>query len=165
MPQPKPIITASRVEAYFASALRLLGWLLGAMLRGGWKGKGARLRHLLSRAELAVECILFLKAMVLYGPLPRPRAPHPRSTPPGFRRISTRGTLFFKRARVRAKKAGAIARVLALLYALARPERAVAYFLKRICKGLRLSRLVLAAPPADTLSRGFAYNVAFADSS
>lgn len=166
MPQPKPIITASRVEAYFASALRLLGWLLGAVLRGGWRGSGARLKHVLSRAELAVECILFLKAVTLYGPPPRGRAPHPRSTPPGFRRVSTPPRRFFKRANIRAgRKAGALARVLALLDALTRPQRAVAYFFKRICKGLRLSRLVLAAPSAEALVAGFPHNVAFADSS
>jgi hypothetical protein len=161
MTQAKPIITASRVEAYVASALRLLGWLLGAVLRGGWKGRGARLRHILSRAELAV-----LKAVVLNGPPPRRRGPHPRSTPPGFARVSATRRLFFKRANIRAgKNAGVVARVLALINALAHPERAVAYFFKRICNGLRLAGLVPVAPCADPLAAGAPLRAAFSDSS
>jgi hypothetical protein len=166
MTQVQPIITASRVEAYVASAWRVLGWLLRAVWRGGWKGCGARLKLALSRAELGVECLLFLQAVVLYGPPPPLRRPHPRSTPPGFRRVSTSQRLFFKRANIRAgKNAGALARVLALLNALAHPERAVAHFLKRIRKGSRLSRLVPVAPRADALAAGAPPCVAFSDSS
>jgi hypothetical protein len=39
-----------------------------------------------------------------------------------------------------------------LIDALARPERAVAYYFKRICKGLHRSRLTPVAPAADMLS-------------
>jgi hypothetical protein len=37
-----------------------------------------------------------------------------------------------------------------LISALARPERAVAHFLKRLCRGLFLSRLIAAAPAAES---------------
>jgi hypothetical protein len=148
-----PPLNQTRVEAYVASALRFLGWLLGVILRLGATGRGAKLKHMLSRAERAVECILFLQAVVRFGPPPRPLR-RARSTPRGFRRASgQRFSLFFKGAKVRARKARALHRVLALFDALARPERAIAYFFKRICSGLRLSHLVAVAPPGDALSR------------
>jgi len=149
--QSKPLITTARVEAYAASALRLLCWLFGVLLRLGSSGRSARLKDLLSHAEGAVECILFLKAVALYGPPPQ-RRPHPRSAPPGFRRRTKNSRRFFKSAKIRARKAGPIARVIALLDALAHPEAAVGYFFKQICKGLRLSRLVAVAPPTLELA-------------
>ncbi len=151
MTQAQPIITASRVEAYVASALRLLGWLLGAILRIGARGRSVRLKRLLSRAELAVECILFLKAVALYGPPPQRRR-HPRSTPRGFRRTTSDRRSFFRSVKIRACRSAPLARILALIDALTRPERAVAYFLRQICRGLRLSRLIPVAPSADALS-------------
>ncbi len=151
MTQPQPIITTVRVEAYVASALRLLSWLFGALLRIRPAGRGARLKHVLSRAELAVECILFLKAVALYGPPPQRRL-HPRSTPPGFRRSASNRRAFFKSAKIRAGKTGPIARVIALFDALTRPEGAVAYFFKQICKGLRSASLVAVSPPALVLA-------------
>ena len=153
MTHAQPIITASRVEAYVASALRLLGWLLGVILRIGARGRSVRLKHLLSRAELAVECIIFLKAVALYGPPPQRRR-YPRSTPRGFRRAASSQRSFFRSVKIRARKSAPLARILALLDALAHPERAVAYFLKQICKGLRLSRLIPVAPSAAALGCG-----------
>jgi hypothetical protein len=165
MTHAQPIITASRVEAYVASALRLLGWLLGVILRIGASGRGARLKHVLSRAERAVECILFLKAVALYGPPPQRRR-HPRAAPHGFRRIVRKGGSFFRSVKIRAHKAGALTRVLALIDALTRPARAVAYFLKQICKGLRLAGLLPVAPPADAFAEGASFAVRpFADTS
>ncbi|WP_395644657.1 hypothetical protein [Terricaulis sp.] len=153
MPQPAPIISQARVEAFAASALRLLAWLLGCVLRINPAGRGVRLGALLGELERAVESIIFLKATVLYGP-PPPRRRHPRFAATGFRRIQTRRLrLFFRGARVRARKAGALRRVLALIDALACPERAVRYFLKRLRKGLHLSRVVPTAPPAQTLAQ------------
>jgi hypothetical protein len=149
--QLQPIITTLRVEAYVASALRLLSWLLGALLRIRPSGRGARLKHVLSHAEFAVECILFLKAVALYGPPPQ-RRPHPRSTPPGFRRSASNRRAFFKSAKIRARNAGPIARVMALFDALTHPESAVAYFFKQICRGLRSASLVAVAPPALVLA-------------
>jgi hypothetical protein len=148
---PLPI-TEHRVEAYAASALRLLGWLLAMVLRGGWIGRSARLRHILNRAERYVESVLCLKAVLRAGPRPRRRT-HPRSAPPGFRRVRRRMRLFLKGARIRAgKRAGALKRLLALLDALANPGRAVAHFLRRLCAGTRVSGLVVAAPRADALA-------------
>jgi hypothetical protein len=151
MTQPQPIITTVRVEAYVASALRLLGWLLGALLRIRPAGRGARLKHGLSRAEVAVESILLLKAVARYWAPPQRRV-HPRATPPGFRRSARNRRAFFKRAKIRAVKARPIARVVALFDALTRPESAVAYFFKQICKGLRSASLVAVAPPALVLA-------------
>ncbi|MGQ0533116.1 MAG: hypothetical protein ACT4OF_10580 [Caulobacteraceae bacterium] len=154
MKQAHPPLTQTRVEAYVASALRLLGWLLAFILRAGASGRSVRLKHALSRAEHCVECILFLQAVVRYGPPPG-RRNRPRSTPHGFHRraVSCRRPLFFKRANIRAHKASPLNRVLAMLDALARPERAIAYFFKRICNGLCQSRLIAVAPPADALAR------------
>lgn len=149
----RPLITQARVEAFIASALRLVGWLLGAIVRFGWSGRGARLRQALHFAERLVERIIFLKAIAAYGPAPlRPRTRRPRFAPPGFRRVAGNQKFFYKCARIRARKAGALARVLALIEALTFPERAVRYFLKKMKKGLRLSRIVLFAPPNDALT-------------
>ncbi len=140
------------------------GWLLGIILRIGATGRGARLKHMLSRAERGVECILFLKAVALYGPPPQRRR-HPRSAPHGFRRVVRKSGSFFHSVNIRARKAKALDRVLALIDALTRPERAVAYFLKQICKGLRLSGLVPVAPPAHAVDAGRAAESALCDTS
>jgi|GEM_PF-6187400 len=113
-----------------------------------------RLREALNFAERTVERIIFLKAIAAYGPAPqRSRTRHPRFAPPGFRRAGSNKQFFYKCARIRARKASALARVFALIEALTFPERAVRYFLKKISKGLRLSRIVLVAPPNDALTR------------
>jgi hypothetical protein len=153
MTQAQPIITQARVEAYIASALRLLCWFAGHILRAGWRGRGSRLKRALNLLERAVECILYLQAIARYGPPPKQRR-IPRAAPPGFRRVQNRRrALFFKGAKVRARKAHPLARVIALLEALTSPERAVAYFFKRLCNGLRLARLVATTPLDDALAR------------
>src|SRR5688572_22561028 len=109
MSQAQPIITESRAEAYVASALRLLGWLLSVILRLKPAGRSVRLEQMLSRAEAAVEGILFLKAAARYGPAPQ-RKRHPRSTPNGFRCVTShRSRLFFRGAGIRARKAKPLA--------------------------------------------------------
>ena len=161
----QPIITTSRVEAYIASALRVLSWLFGAILNLKLTGRSARLRHALARAERTVERILFLKAVALYGPLPR-RPRNPRAAPSGFRRVVRSSASFFRSAKVRARKANAITRVLALIEALTNPERTVAYFLKCITRGLRLAGLVAIAPAAAALTHSAARaGCGFCDSS
>lgn len=148
MTQAQPIIiTTARVDAYFASALRLLGWLFGVIMRLPRTGRSARLKRLLSRAERTVECVLFLKAVTLYGPLPARRR-CPRFAPRGFRRKLGNPRSFMKSARIRARRAGALARAIALIDALVRPQSGVAYFFKQICAGIRGSSLVAVAPPA-----------------
>lgn len=151
MTQSEPIITTARVDAFFASALRFLMWLFGAMLRLPAARRSTRLQRLLSLAERAVECVLFLKAVALYGPLPRRRR-HPHAAPRGFRRKPGNRRSFMKSVRIRARKAGAFARIFALIEALTHPQAAVAYFYKQICKGLRGGRFVASAPPADALA-------------
>ncbi len=150
----RPLITQSRVEAFSASALRLVVWLFGAIVRFGWSDRGVRLREALNFAERLLERIIFIKAIAAHGPAPqRPRTRRPRFAPPGFRRVATNQRFFYKGARIRARKAGALARVLALIEALTFPERAMRHFLRKIKKGLRLSRIVLVAPPNDALAR------------
>jgi hypothetical protein len=162
--QPPPL-TRQRLDAFHASALRWLGWLTRLILALGTPGRGKRLRRFLTRIELEVECILFCEALLRYGPPPRRRR-HPRLALAGFRRTQHRRlALFFKRAGVRARGQSALPRVLRLFDVLARPERFIAYFLKRLCKGLRMSALVAAAPPAWALAAGAPARVAFADSS
>jgi hypothetical protein len=162
--QPPPL-TRQRIDAFHASALRWLGRLMRLILTLGTPGRGQRLRRFLTRIELEVECILFCEALLRYGPPPQRRR-HPRPPPIGFRRTRHhRLALFFKRAGVRARKQHALARVLRLFDVLAQPERFIAYFLKRLCKGLRMSALVASAPPAYALALGALARVAFADSS
>ncbi|QGZ94058.1 hypothetical protein [Terricaulis silvestris] len=152
MPQAQPIITTVRVEAFIASAFRLLFWLIGVVLRRAPSDPPARLKRLLSFAECTVEYVLFLKAVALHGPPPQ-RKTHPRFAATGFRRVqSRRSRLFFRGAKIRARRASALVRVLALIDALTRPQRAVAYFLKQICNGLTLAHLVAVAPPAHALA-------------
>lgn len=145
----QPLITESRVEAFTASALRFVCWLFGVIVRFGLTGKSHKLCELLRHAERAVECTLFLRAVARFGPAPKQRMHRPASAPPGFRVVRATLTLFYKRANIRARKASVIERVLALIDALQKPERAILYFLKRILKGLRGRRLVIAAPGAD----------------
>jgi hypothetical protein len=160
-----PPLTRQRLDAFHASALRWLAWLTRAILALGSPGRGKRLKGLLTRVELVVECILFCEALLRYGPPPQRRR-HPRPAPAGFRRTQHRRlALFYKRAGVRARGQGALARVLRLIDVLARPERFIAYFFERLCKGLRTSALVAAAPPAWALREGAPAHVAFADSS
>jgi hypothetical protein len=161
----RPLITAQRLEAYTASALRGLTWLLGVVFTIGSHARGRRVRSLITLAERVVESILFLEAVLRYGPPPRRRG-YPRPTPTGFRRCANyRLALLFKRAGVRARRASALTRVLRLFEVLARPERYIAFFLKRVLRGLRPGALAPAAPPAFACADLAARDAAFADSS
>lgn len=126
-------------------------WLFGIIVRHGLSGRSRKLREALSHAERLVERTLFLHAVAQMGPLPN-RKPHRISARTGFRVARSHGHFFYKRANIRARKAGIIDRVFALLDALQNPELAIAYFLKRIRKGLRSRRLVVAAPVADAIA-------------
>jgi hypothetical protein len=59
----------------------------------------------------------------------------------------------FRGARIRARRANAVERVIALIEALMHPARAVAHFLKKIRNGLTASHLIPTAPPSDALAR------------
>lgn len=145
-----PLITETRVEAFTASALGFVCWLFGVVLRLGLTGRGRKLSEMLRLAERTVESTLFLHAVARFGPLPNKKR-HQLSAPSGFRIVRSRPQLFYKRANIRARKANAIDRIFALIDALQNPGRAIAYFLKRICKGLRSRRFVIAAPNADAI--------------
>lgn len=151
MTSRQPLITRARVEAYTASALRLLMWLLGIILRLAASGRGARLNAELSRAERATECILFLDAVARLSAPPQ-RKSRPRFAL-GFRRMQGRRLrLFYRNAGVRARKADPLTRVLALLRALTHPDRAIAYFSARLRAGLCLARFLPTAPPAHAFA-------------
>lgn len=132
--------------------LRLLSGLFGAIVRFGWRGRSTRLNRMLCQAERAVECLLFLKAVAQHQPIGKRRRA-PRLAPRGFRRVATRGRLMFRGARIRARRANAVERVIALIEALMHPARAVAHFLKKIRNGLTASHLIPTAPPSDALAR------------
>ncbi|MBP6689801.1 MAG: hypothetical protein KA153_07405 [Hyphomonadaceae bacterium] len=147
-----PIVTTASVEVFFTSMLRLLSEVFGSILRFGWQGRSVRLHRMLCRVERAVECLLFLKAVALH-PTPARKRRAPRFAPLGFRRVTSKGRLLFRSARIRARKANALERALALIEALMHPARAVHHFLKRIGRGLASSHLLAAAPPSDALAR------------
>lgn len=150
-----PLLNETRAEAYTASALRFVCWLFGVLARWGFSGCSQKLRDTLRHAERAVEFTLFLHAVARLGPLPN-RKPRPASAPRGFRVTTSRGQLLYKRANIRVRKASALDRIFALLDALQHPERAIAYFLKRIRKGLRSRHLVIAAPIAEAVMSALA---------
>lgn len=146
-----PPLTSQRLEAFHASALRLLARLLMAMLAGGWRGRSRRVRAAVSWFEVLVERILFLHAVRRAGPPPQ-RSKAPKFARCGFRRKRRSLRLFFKSSGVRLRRGGVLARVLRLFDVMARPERFIAYFLERLLNGLRTSGLVACAPPAAMLA-------------
>ena len=156
MKHPPPLLTETRAEAFAASALRFVCWLFGLIARHGFSGRSRKLRDVLRIAERAVELTLFLHAVARFGPLPRIKPHRLASAPPGFRVKVSRAQLFYKGANIRARKGSVLDRVFALLDALQDPERAVVYFLKRLRKGLRARRLVIAAPITATFTSAFA---------
>lgn len=125
-------------------------WVFGAIVGLGLTGRSRKLGETLRHAERAVELTLFLHAVAVLGPTQRKKHRH-FAPPPGCRVARSTGALFYKRANIRARKANAIERIFALIEALQHPERAIAYFLKRIAKGLRSRRLVIAAPITDAV--------------
>jgi hypothetical protein len=138
--------------------------VLGAVLHPRAERRHRVLARFVRRIERFVEHIVFLRAVRAFGPPPQ-RRHAPRSTPPGFRRVQRRLSLFWKIARIRAPRGAGLAdRLGRLLAVLADPGRYIARFLKQLCKGLRHSRLIPYAPPAQTLADALRPN-AFADSS
>jgi hypothetical protein len=166
MTQAHPPLTPSLIDAFIASAVLWLMRLLGVILHPSAPRRRRRLVPFVRRLERFVELILFLQAVHAYGPLPpKPRA-RPLSAPPGFRRVQRRFTLFWKIARIRAPRGASLAdRLGQLLNAIANPARYVARFMKRLCKGLRGSRLIPCVPPALTLTPTAAPAPAFPDTS
>jgi hypothetical protein len=163
--QALPPLTKDLIEAFAASAVAWAVRLLGAVLHPRAERRHGVLTRFVRRIERFVEHIIFLKAVDRAGPPPQ-RRHAPRSTPPGFRRVQRRLSLFWKIARIRAPRGASLAdRLARLLAVLARPGRYIARFLKELCKGLRLSRLIPLAPPEQTLAADAPRATAFADSS
>jgi hypothetical protein len=159
-----PPLTQATIEAFAASALAWAMRLVRLLFTPGAERRARSLDRLVARLERRVECILFLKAALRLGPVPR-RLRRPGSLAPGFRR--TRGSLrhLLKSARVRAKNATPIARLARLLAALADSAAYVAHFMRRLARGLHFGAIVACAPPAAALSADPAHACAFADSS
>lgn len=142
--------TPETIEAYAASALDWLGWLMGVMLRLGAPRASRRLTRAVELLERAVESILFLKAVHRVGPPLAPRAPaRPLAAAAGFRRryFTRRRRLLFKRARLKLRRAGLYQRVLRAVAALARPEPYIARYAARLRRGLSATRITAVAPP------------------
>jgi hypothetical protein len=152
MTHPLSPLTKDLIDAFAASAVAWAVGLLGVHQRLCAPHRSGRFRRLVGLLERAVESILFLAAVHRFGPPPR-RKPVPRFAPPGFRRIAKRRcALFFRNSGVRARKAGLVQRLGRLIAVLAAPERYIAYFFKRLLKGLRGACLVVAAPLPSALA-------------
>ncbi|MGQ0533204.1 MAG: hypothetical protein ACT4OF_11020, partial [Caulobacteraceae bacterium] len=120
--------------------------LMRFILLIGARSRSRRVRRWLNWLERWVECTIFLMAVRRFGYLPG-RRKRPSTTPRGFRRVRGSRRLFYKSARIRAKGC-ARTRISRLLDVLADPAPYIDRFFKRLCRGLRLTRLVAAAPPA-----------------
>ena len=146
-----PPLSRDLLEAFTASAWACLMWLARVITQIGAPRRSRRLRSFVEQLERAVESILFLEAVHRFGP-PPPRRHTPPAAPAGFRRqLDTRMRLFFRNSGVRARKAGFLQRLASLASALANPEPHIAYFTKRLTRGLRGARLIATAPPAASL--------------
>jgi len=144
-------LTQDLLEAFAASAVAWAVRLLGVLLHPNASRLRRRLAAFVARVERFVEHIVFLQAVRAAGPPPQRRA-RPGSTPPGFRRVRRRLTLFWKIARIRADRhASLVDRIARLLDVLARPAPYVGRFLKQLCNGLRGARLIPLAPPTVAL--------------
>lgn len=157
-------LTQTRLLAFTAKARFWLFWIIGVVARIAPLNGSRRLHAYVSRAERWIERLLFLAACARLRRRPQ-RSPHPRSTPPGYRRVRTQCALLFKRARIRVRKGTLAERLARLAAALDAPEAIIARFVKRLRRGLAGSRLVLAAPPADALVAQQAATVTGCDSS
>jgi len=125
-----------------------------------------RIHHAIRRAERAVELMLLLMAFRLATP-PAQRLSSfaRRNTPIGFARRVRQSKFLFKHARVRLRAGAFHQRIARLIAAVAKPARYVQRFLKRLHKGLRGSRLVVACPDAQTLFGNAPLSASYADSS
>lgn len=142
-------ISDQRLAQFRASAFAWMGWLLQIALCIGAFSKSRRLRRMVQRAERWVACYCFVLA-VQGAASPRARRHHPRSAPPGFRRVRGNIRLLLKSARIHCRSGNLAARLASLSIALADPGPYVAHFAKRIAAGLIGAHLV-AATPADEM--------------
>ena len=144
------LITEQRLAHCREGLFAWIGWLFQVALRLGPLSRSRSLARFLRRCERCVEGLCFLMAFRRScKKLQRPRIASVRK---GFRIVRSNGRLFFKSARIRARRATLSERILRLMEVLADPERYVAHFLKRILRGLRPTHLVSCAPPAFALA-------------
>ena len=163
-----PPLTPALVDAFAASALDWLGWLMSVMLRLGPARRSRRLKRAVEMLERGVEAIIFLKAVLHIGlPVGQRRAARPLDAPRGFARtrFARRRRLLFKHAHICDRRAGLYARVLRAIAALTRPARYIARFAARLARGLCATTLTPIAPPATALVAAPAQRVPFADTS
>jgi hypothetical protein len=163
--QSLPPLTKDLLDAFAAHAVAWAVRLLGVLVDPSAARRRRRLTAFVRTLERFVEYTLFLRAVHAFGPTPKRRR-RPASTPPGFRRVGKRLTLFWKIAHIRAPRtASLVDRVARLLSALANPAPHIAHFTKELCRGLRLTRLVPSTPPAHALREDAPHAIAFTDTS
>ena len=163
--QSLPPLTKDLLDAFATHAVAWAVRLLGVLFDQSAPRRRRCLIAFVRMLERFVEYTLFLRAVHAFGPTPKRRR-RPASTPPGFRRVGRRLTLFWKIARIRAPRgASLIDRIARLLEAIAHPAPYIARFTKQLCKGLRLTRLVVCISPASVLRADASHAVAFSDTS
>jgi hypothetical protein len=150
------LLRQPNVEAYAASALDWLGWIMNVIASFAAPHRSRRLVRFVQLCERGVEAIIFLMAVARLAPPPQPRAVLPANAPAGFRRtpVKDRRRLLFKHARIRLVGASLYQRVLRLISALANPAPYIARFMARLRKRLRATTIILTAPPACALAAG-----------
>jgi len=156
-------ITQKQLQAYYACALLWLVRLVDLLLRWTNPRPSRALKRIVQRQEHFIGYVLLLTAM---------RRSRHRRTPQlrvaahsGFRRTLGGVRLLMKSAKIAKPHASIRARVLQLLDVLADPERYIAHFIKRLRHGVRIVRLVAAAPIADAIQSAPPRAVVCADSS
>ena len=145
------LIPEHLLAQFRAGVVTRLGWLLEIILRIGVFSSSRRLKRMVRCCERRVGYIYFLTALRRLGHVPQQNGAS--SAPPGFRRTRSRGRLLLKRAGLRDKTGDLAQRVRRLIGAFNQPERYIARVLKRLARGVCLSRLIITAPSVETIVR------------
>lgn len=146
------LIPEHSLAQFRAGLFARLSWLLGIILRIGIFSRSRRLKRMVRSYERRIACLYFLSALRRLGHVP-PQTAASSAPPPGFRRTRSRGRLLLKRAGVRDRSGNLAQRVRRLIDAFSQPERYIARALKRLARGVCLSRLTIAAPSSDRFVR------------
>ena len=162
--QPQPA-TQQDFQAFDAWILRALVWLLGVISRLGAPRRSHLLHRVIRLCERNTEAIIFELAEA-HAPPPLRRFHRPRAALSGFRLKRIKGSRYFTHTRARLKaEAGFAARVRHLIAVLADPTPFVARAIKLLVAGLKRTRLVAVAPPAEPMRCALPAAPAYADSS
>jgi len=159
---PHPI-TQQQLQAFYACATLWLVRLADLLLRWPYPRASRTLKRIVQRQEHFIGYVLLLTAM--RRSRHRPTSQLRVAAHSGFRRTRGGVRLLMKSAKISRPHASIRARILNVFDVLANPERIIAYFIKRLRRGVHVTRLVAAAPLADTLSASPPRAVACADSS